>query len=46
MLEIKEWNWVTLKKKDISAKTITCPYCNVKVQAESNTRIIDADSGQ
>lgn len=45
MLEIKEWNWVTLKKKDISTKTITCPYCNVKVQAKSNTRIIDAESG-
>lgn len=45
MLEIKEWNWVNLKKKDISTKTITCPYCNVRVQAESNTRIIDAETG-
>lgn len=45
MLEIKEWNWVNLKRKDISTKTITCPYCNVKVQAESNTRIIDAETG-
>jgi len=45
VLEIKEWNWVNLKRKDISTKTITCPYCNVKVQAESNTRIIDAETG-
>lgn len=45
MLEIKEWDWVNLKKKDVSTKTITCPYCNVKVQAESNTRIIDAETG-
>jgi len=45
VIEIKEWNWVNLKKKDISTKTITCPYCNVRVQAESNTRIIDAETG-
>ncbi|MGG3455150.1 DUF4145 domain-containing protein [Paenibacillus rhizolycopersici] len=45
MLEIKEWNWVSLKKKEISTKTITCPYCNVRVQAESNTRIIDVETG-
>lgn len=45
MLDIKEWNWINLKKKDISTKTINCPYCNVRVQAESNTRIIDAETG-
>lgn len=45
MIEIKEWSWINLKKKDISTKTITCPYCNVRVQAESNTRIIDAETG-
>jgi len=45
MLEIKERHWVNLKKRDISAKTITCPYCNVKVQAESNTRIVDSETG-
>ena len=45
MIEIKEWSWVNLKKKDVSTKTITCPYCNVKVQAESNTRIVDVETG-
>jgi len=45
MLEIKEWTWVNLKKKEISTKTITCPYCDVRVQAGSNTRIIDAETG-
>lgn len=45
MIEIKEWTWETVKKKDITSKTITCPYCNVKVQALLNTRIVDVSTG-
>lgn len=45
MLQIKEWTWQPIKKKELSSKTITCPYCNVRVQAPSNTRIVDVDSG-
>lgn len=45
MLDIKEWDWINLKPKDKKAKTITCPYCNVRVQAESSTRIIDIETG-
>lgn len=45
MIEIKEWAWEQIRKKDISAKTITCPYCGIRVQAASNTRIIDTATG-
>ena len=46
MITITEWKWEPIaKKKDKVCKTITCPYCNVKVQAESNTRIVDVASG-
>lgn len=45
MIEIKEWTWERVGKKDGSAKTITCPYCGVRVQASSNTRIVDAATG-
>ena len=45
MIEIKEWTWVPIKKKEMSTKTITCPYCGVRVQASSNTRIVDAATG-
>ena len=45
MLQIKEWTWQPIKKKELSSKTITCPYCNVRVHAPSNTRIVDVDSG-
>lgn len=44
-IEIKEWTWESIKKKETINKTITCPYCNVRVQAPSNTRIVDVDSG-
>lgn len=45
MIAIKEWNWETVRKKDLITKTITCPYCNVRVQAASNTRIVDVATG-
>ena len=45
MIEIKEWTWEPIRKKEISATTITCPYCGVRVQANSNTRIVDAATG-
>ncbi len=44
-IDIKEWTWEAIKMKDAIAKRITCPYCNVVVQAVSNTRIFDADTG-
>lgn len=46
MIEIKEWTWEPIRKKEISATTITCPYCGVRVQANSNTRIVDAAVGR
>lgn len=45
MIAITEWTWETVKKKEISTKTITCPYCNVRVQAISSTRIVDVSTG-
>lgn len=45
MIDIKEWTWETVKKRETTTKTITCPYCNVRVQAASNTRIIDVATG-
>lgn len=45
MIEIKEWTWEPIRKKDVLAKTITCPYCGVRVQASSNTRIVDTATG-
>lgn len=45
MIDIKEWTWETIRKKEISAKTITCPYCGVRVRASSNTRIVDTATG-
>lgn len=41
MIEIKEWTWKAIPKKEMTAKTITCPYCGVRVQAGSTTRIVD-----
>lgn len=45
MIDIKEWKWEPISKKNSFTKTITCPYCNVRVQAISNTRIVDVSSG-
>lgn len=45
MIDIKEWKWQPISKRDSFTKTITCPYCNVRVQAISNTRIVDVSSG-
>lgn len=45
MIEIKEWDWQPVKKKDSIEKTVTCPYCNVRVRAISNTRIFDVATG-
>lgn len=45
MIAIREWNWKTVKKSEAVTKTITCPYCNVKVKAESTTRIFDVATG-
>lgn len=45
MIEIKEWKWQPISKREAFTKTITCPYCNVRVQAISNTRIVDVSSG-
>lgn len=45
MIEIKEWRWEVVRKNEVTTKTITCPYCNVKVQAASNTRIVDVATG-
>lgn len=45
MISIREWNWEAVKKREIVSKTITCPYCNVKVKAESTTRIVDVATG-
>lgn len=45
MIEIKEWAWEPIRKREISTKTITCPYCGVCVQASSNTRIVDTATG-
>lgn len=44
-LDIKEWAWEAVKRKEITERRITCPYCNVLVRAPSNTRIVDVDSG-
>lgn len=40
-----ELKWQRLKAKEKSKHTLCCPYCNVKVQAESDTRIYDINSG-
>lgn len=45
LIEIKEWDWQPVKKKDSIEKTVTCPYCNVRVRAISNTRIFDVATG-
>lgn len=45
MLEIKEWSWELVKRKEAVSKTIVCPYCNVKVQVQAHTRIYDAQTG-
>ena len=47
MIDIKEWKWESISKKEslTNTKTITCPYCNVHVQAIPNTRIVDVSSG-
>lgn len=45
MIEIKEWTWKAIPKKEMTAKTITCPYCGVRVQAGSTTRIVDTATG-
>lgn len=42
---IKIWDWKTIRKKDMTQKTVVCPYCNVKVRAESNTQIINTEDG-
>ena len=44
-IDIKEWTWEAVKKKDAPSKTIACPYCNVTVKAMSNTRIVDVATG-
>ncbi|WP_238654056.1 DUF4145 domain-containing protein [Paenibacillus piscarius] len=45
MLDIREWKWEKVKPKDKAQHTLSCPYCNVKVRAISETRIFDADTG-
>ena len=45
MIDIREWTWEPIKKKEISTKTVTCPYCGVHVQASSSTRIVDTATG-
>lgn len=45
MLEIKEWSWESVKRRETVSKTIVCPYCNVKVQVQAHTRIFDAQTG-
>ena len=45
MIEIKEWTWEPIRKRDMASKTITCPYCGVRVQAGSTTRIVDTATG-
>lgn len=45
MIDIVEWEWETVKKKDAISKTITCPYCGVRVRTTSTTRIVDVSSG-
>lgn len=45
MIEIKEWVWESIRKKEITAKTLICPYCGVRVHANSNTRIVDTATG-
>lgn len=45
MIDIVEWVWEPVKKKDAISKTITCPYCGVRVRASSTTRIVDVSSG-
>ena len=44
-IDIKEWTWEAVKKKVAPSKTIVCPYCNVTVNAVSNTRIVDVATG-
>ena len=45
MLAIKEWKWQKVTKKDITEKTLACPYCSVTVRAPSDTRIFDTETG-
>lgn len=45
MLDIKEWKWEKVRPKDKAEHTLSCPYCNVKVRAISDTRIFDSDTG-
>ena len=45
MIDIVEWAWESVKKREAISKTITCPYCGVRVQAISTTRIVDQSSG-
>jgi hypothetical protein len=45
VIDIKEWKWEKVKPKEKTEHTLSCPYCNVKVRATSDTRIFDADTG-
>lgn len=45
MIDIVEWAWEPVKKREAISKTITCPYCGVRVRAMSTTRIVDVSSG-
>lgn len=47
MIDIKEWKWEPISKKEslTKTKTITCPYCNFHVRTIPNTRIVDVSSG-
>jgi endogenous inhibitor of DNA gyrase (YacG/DUF329 family) len=44
-LEIKEWLWEKPKASERKEATFPCPYCNVTVQTQAHTRIIDATLG-
>lgn len=39
------WDWKTVRKKEMTQKTVVCPHCNKTVRAESNTQIIDTEDG-
>lgn len=45
MLEVKEWKWEKVKARDKKETSLFCPYCNTKVRVDSDTRMVDTETG-
>lgn len=44
-IEIKEWRWEKPSKRERKEETFLCPYCNVNIRTNADTRIVDAELG-